>query len=468
MTAHLAVLRDQPADPIAHAQARPTIGMQQFMLHNLDATMAFPVFLEQNNGRIQRFLMMKAMIANVLTNQAQRALQDVWLLIPGNPRISKNANTGEVYYGDQSEGMIFAHLRNLVQGKPLFNSMTAMVTMRSFHCVPNRKYGAEQGYFLKNNMPELGKQHITLCGGKRKINDAEVLVEPMMPNTEEFSTFLREGLEQTKKFFGSLMASGKGEPNIIFQVLPGTIQMGNVPFYRSALGDALMANANNGIRRFSTVSNWNGAVKINTTANKSITGNGQELIHGIRETGGKYSFDRIGSIYDRRLNILEARVSMIDPVTIRYLEGAQQHDQEGEEEGVNTNIPVTNRRSRAKVLEEVAKEVGFIQYLNAELKVYPNGKNADSMAISVEVALNEHSTYTGIKDTSKLGSLAQSVSEDEMVEAVLADYDPDQIEAILAGTVSLTKVEDAPAAPAPAVPTHAGDISTELSDDLPF
>lgn len=468
MTAHLAVLRDNPADPIASSQARPTIGTQQFMLHNLDATMAFPVFLEQNNGRIQRFLMMKAMVANVQTNQAQRALQDVWLLIPGNPRISKNANTGEIYYGDQSEGMVFAHLRSLVQGKPLFNSMTAMVTMRSFHCVPNRAYGSEQGYFLKHNMPELGKQHITLCGGKRNIDGAEVLVEPAMPNTEAFSKFLTEGLEQTKKFFGALMASGKAEANIIFQVLPGTIQMGNVPFYRSALGDALMASSNSGIRRFSTVSNWNGAAKINTNASKSITGNGQELVHGIRETGGKYSFDRIITLYDRRLNTLEGRMSLIDPVTIRYLEGAQQHDQEGEEQGVDTNIPVNNRKSRAKVLEEVAKEMGFIQYLNAELRVYPNGKNANSMAISVELALHDHSTYTGVKDTSKLGSLVQTSNDDDALESAMADFDPGQIEAMLNGTVSITKVEDAPAAEAPAEPAHAGGVGTGMDDDLPF
>ena len=55
----LALLRDHSADPILHAQARPVVGTQQFILPNKDNTVAFPIFLQRNNGRIQRFIMMK-------------------------------------------------------------------------------------------------------------------------------------------------------------------------------------------------------------------------------------------------------------------------------------------------------------------------------------------------------------------------------------------------------------------------
>lgn len=469
--ATLAVLRDQSADPIAHAQARPVIGTQQFMLHNLENTVAFPVFLERNNGRIQRFIMMKAMIANTGTNQPQRALQDVWLLIPGNPRVSKNPNTGEIYYGDQSEGMIFTHLRQLVGGKGLFNSMTAMVTMRNMPITPNRKYGAAPNHFIQKNMVELGKQHISLCGGKRKVGDVEEVVEPMLPTSEEFGKFLQDGLAQTEKFFESLRQQKIFEPNLVFEVLPGTISMGVMPFYKSAMGDQLMGIANSGIRRFNAISNWNGATKINTIAQKAETGNGQQLVLGVRETGGRYSFDRLCTIYDRRLNQCEGRISLIDPVTIKYLEGSQQHDAEGEEQGVDTNIPVNNRKSRAKTLEEVAKDVGFIQFLNAELKVYANGKTPESMAVTFELALHENSTYIGIKDTSKLGNVAQvGTTDSEEAQILMDSFNEADLESILNATTGLTVVETeaATATTDTEQPAHAGGVGTELSDELPF
>lgn len=459
----LAILRDHSADPILHAQARPVIGTQQFILPNKDNTVAFPVFLQRNNGRIQRFIMMRAFVNNPMTNAAQRSLQDVWLLIPGNPRISVGQN-GETYFGDQSEGMIYAHLRATATGKSGFNSMTAMCTIRNMPIVPNKKYGASN---FMTSMVELATQHASLCGGKSKDKDTGVIsnVEPLMPNTEAFDAFMQAGLVQTEKFLGALIQNKMYEPNLVFEVLPSTIQMGNVPFYRSELGEAMLSGPHTGIRRFSTVSSWNGAVKINTGVNRSVTGNGQELQHGIRETGGRYMFDRIGTIYDRRLNQVEARVSMIDPVTIRYLEGAQQHDAAGEDEGIETNISTNNRKSRAKVLEEVAKELGYIQFLNAELKVYPNGSNPDSMAITVEMHLVDHSSYAGIRDTSKLGNVASAASESDMVAAMMNDDFTGDFEAIMSATTSLTKIEEGTEAPAPAAPAPVG---TDMDDELPF
>lgn len=468
----LAILRDHFADPILHAQARPVVGTQQFLLPSKDHTICVPVFLKRNNGKIQRFLMMRAFIANTLTNQAQRMLQDVWLLIPGNPRISYGTN-GETYYGDQSEGMVVAHLRAMLDGKgSAFNSLTAMVTIRNMPIVPNRAYGFENGVskWATEALPALAKQHAALCGGKQRDRETGIITEikPFLPNTEDFDSFMRKGLEDTEKFFRSLIQDKQFEPNIVFEVLPNTVQLGNVPFYRSELGEALLANPHSGVRRFSTVSSWNGAIKI-SQANKSITGNGQELIHGIRETGGKYSFDRIGTIYDRRLNQVDCRISMIDPVTIRYLEGDQRQDAAGEDEGIETNVPVNNRRSRAKTLEDVAKELGYIQFLNAELKVHPNGNSADSMAITAEINLVDHSTYSGIRDTSKLGGVAQAANETDMVNALMGDFIIDDVEAILSATTSIKVVEeDGTGEQAPAAPAHAGGVGTGMGEELPF
>ena len=472
-TRELAVLRDTPADPILHNQARPCSGIQQFILPNADKTMCIPLYLKRNNGRIQRFLLFKAMLPNTVTNQAQRILQDVWLLIPGNPRISVGANN-ETYFGDQSQGMINFHLQHMIEGAgPVFNMLTAMVTPRNMHVTPNKKYGIGpdgNSNWREKAWPILKTDHIMLCGGKmlNKEKTAEVDVIPLENGSEMFEAFMQNGFATTETFMRLLVQHKLAEPNTVFEVMPGTIEMGITPYYGSRSGEMMMQRPNSGIRRFHLTSNWSGVAKVDIHTVQSHTGNERMLTHGVREVNGRYAFDRIVQVYDRRNGIVDARLSLIDPVTIRYLEGSQTKDQAGEEDGIETNIPTNNRKSRAKTLEEVAQERSCINFSNVEMRVHPNGKDSDSNQIVIEFVMVDHSTYTVARDTSKLGNVAnvdESGMEADLLVGTVSEFI--DFDAILNGTNSIKRVE-AQEKPAPDITTVNNGISDDINEDLPF
>lgn len=411
----LAVLSDKPANPATNPIVRPLIGVQQFMLLNANEHMCIPLFLQRNSGAIQYFYLMKAMLPNVETNESQRILQTCWLLIPANPQVSGDSN--KLYFADRNHGHIHMHNKMIaLKGNSAFNSLIATVTLRNMPLIPNKL--AELKWKDKI-WPVLNKHHDMLCGTQE--------TEPLEKKSEEFDKFLKDGNKNSNDLLIALFKAGKLESNTVFEVLPDTISMNKTLFYGDNYTSNIIENQHNGINKPMCISSWNGVFRGNTEVTSTTNGLGQQLTHGLREIGEgnkkKYSVDMVGKVFDRMANATEGRLTCIDPVTIAYLNN-------------NTNAKDNNaatessKKSRANVLYDVFHQNEHIQVNNAEMRLHANGTDNTSAKISWELRLTDQSTYLGLKDISKLGSV-NSNADESLLDLLLSGEDiSDEIKSI--------------------------------------
>lgn len=456
---NLAVLVDNVANVATNPITRPMMGIQQFMLLNAQEHCCIPIFLQRNNGNIGYYYLMKAMVADTATNEVQRMLQVCWLLIPANPQVSMDKQ--KLYFADRNHGFVHMHNKMLAMaGKSAFNSVIAQVTMRNMPIVPNKK---AQFKWATEIWPRLNEQHDVLCG-----TDVNV---PVMRKTPEFENFMKTGNKRTHELFLALYKKGMTESNTVFEVMPDSMCFNNSMFYGDKHTDAIIDKQSNGVNKPTTVSCWNGVFRGDISITSTINGLGQTLKHGMREVGegnkAKHGVDVVGKIFDRVTNYVEGRVTCIDPVTIAYLNG----NNKGDEEDYSSS---QTKKSRAETLFSTFESNEHIQINNAELKLHANGKDADSMKVSWELRINDNSTYQGLRDVSKLGTV-NTASDEGLFELIMAgeelanevdniETEEEDFSAILAQTNDLQKKEedkkDKTTAP------NQGTV--DIDDDLPF
>lgn len=409
---NLAVLMDKPANPATNPITGPMMGIQQFMLLNAQEHLCIPLFLKRNSGNIQYYYLMKAMLPNMETNESQRMLQHCWLLIPANPQVS--GENQKFYFGDRNHGMIHMHNKMLaLGGNSAYNSLIAKVTLRNMPIVPNKA----QLKWTDKIWPMLNEQHNLLCGTADS--------EPLMRKSDAFTKFMNDGNAKTHALFMALLKDKKIEANTVFEVMPDSIILGKTMFYGDNHTASILENQHNGINKPMCISSWNGVFRGDLNIATTTNGLGLKLEHGIRKIGEgtkqKYGVDIVGKVFDRLSNTTEGRLTCIDPVTIAYLNSGNAKDEDASEEVLNA-IATTNRKSRAHVLHGAFEQNEHIQINDAELKLHANGDNPDSMKISWELRITDTSTYKGLRDISKLGSINAS-ADDSFLDLLMSGND---------------------------------------------
>lgn len=449
----LATFRNKPVDTRIHAVTRETIGVLTIALCAPEKHVSLPMFLKTQNGNINRYMLFKALIINTETNRANRLLTSAWFIMSANPKMSIGKD-GKVYIDNQNQGYFYTHEKYIRANKSLWNMANVKVTPINMGLVPKANFCSTKekwdNLFDTRNEPE----HRFLMLNEYNSSNEET--------NKKFQAFMENGFAITEKSLAAL-ANAKGvEPNVVFYIEDNTLQPFNGLYYGNANADKLFEANASGITGPATNNSFTGIIKIDTSVNTLTTGNDINLQLGIRQVGenrqAKYGFDRLGTTYDKLNNAVHARLTSIDVMPITYLENAAKDGK------VN---------SRALNLEEaVTTQTPYMEFVDCQLKVHSNAGDANSLAISLEYVLTPKSSYYGIRDTSKLSSVAIANELDDIDDILNMDISlsDEEIDALVNSEATLKTSEDKVNKKREQKEPEADEdlVNSVLDDDLPF
>lgn len=467
----MAKLTYNPADPLIHPINRPTKATISVALLSAKEHVSVPVFLQSGNN-IHRYMLMKAMVINPDTNKAQRHLQHIWLLMNAETKPTVGQN-GVFYVGNQNIGMLQDFEASMVgengeMKTPKYNFAIVSGSMIPFSATPNKLFGNE--WFTKIREPFCDKQNKALIG-----EETDGVFQRLMPGTEPYQKFMEKGCADTDRMFRAMLARGQVEKNMVFYVDDNGFNPVAAPYYNSGGAHSLYNAEKTGVRYPVFVNSASGVIAIDASINTTSTGNQSIVLqHGLRvlqenRANAKYSFDRVGTTYDRRKQAVPARLSAIDPVTISYLNGNRATVEDDEEA---SDVIINGRSSRAQRLEEIVqKETRYINFSDCRMRIHSAADSEHSMKIALEYAMVPSSSYSTLNDSSRMNQVA--VVNDLDFSSLFnegAAISDEKVEELMAAMNEPVKSHQEPTKPQdekekePAFPGNGG----EFGDELPF
>ncbi len=466
----MARLTYSPADPLIHPINRPTKATIAVALYGASEHVSVPIFMQSGNN-VHRYMLIKVQMVNEATNKIQRHLQPMWLLMNAEtkPSVGKNDT---FYVGNQNIGMLQDFEGSMVDENgemktPKYNFAIVTGNMIPFNAAPNKLFGKE--WFTKIRPNFCNAQNEKLIGIEK-----DGIMQRLMPNTPEYDAFMQAGCVVTEKMFRGMLTSGMIEKNHVFYVDDDRFSPITAPYYNAASASALYDAAKTGVRHPVFVNSASGVICIDTSINHTTTGNNKTVLdHGLRtlfpgQSNAKYMFDRVGTTYDRRKQVVPARLSAIDPLTISYLNGSKATSEDDEEA---TDVTINGRSSRAARLEDIVqKETRFIHFSDCNLRIHSAADSDVSMKIAIEYVMTPASTYSTLNDASRMNQVAV-VSEVDF-NSLFTDDTGVSDEKVAQLLAEMDKAETKKKAPEPEKEKKPADTVTSTGDefgsDLPF
>lgn len=425
----LARFNINPARPAVEPIRYKTGGTMEVMLMNKAEHISVPLYLKNSSGKIRRYCLMKANYVDERTKATSRSLIPIWLLMSADPKCS---GANERYIGNSNAGRLRELEENIIANAenpekfPLrYNAAKVTGGFVPMDIVPNNAFGRDATGKIQwitniyNIVTKLSNENLL---GKRVgtgINDFTFLD----PESKEYQSFIEKQHDTTEKILRNLVKKGMAEHNNVFYVEDNEFIPCTGTFHNMAYGQALLSKPEYRIATFGSGGLFSGLIRIHKDTNQDVTADGQKLEFGLRVIGAqrnaeRYKFERTGSTFDSFGQVVNARLSLTDALTIRYLQeranakALQQVAPDAEKVVDDENTSTDNAvlpGSRAARLEFIAQTRScHLQFKNAGVRIYSNAKrDTQSMQINIEYVLDEGSEYYIVEDKSRMANVAQ-------------------------------------------------------------
>ena len=395
-------------EPIQHL----TLGTMTVALLKQEHHVSLPLYLKNSKGRIGRYVLVKVAVPDELTKRDSRKAINMWLLMSCEAKLSGANNE---YVGNNNAG----RLRELEEyigetGKARYNAAIVTGSWVPMQTVPTEAYVGE-GRWVPTVYNVLTKPANEMLLGKR-IGPEPDDITWAAPNTPEYTKFMNEQHEKSEALLRIMLAKGLTERNYVFYCENNGFIPTNITFNTSANGVRMLTNKEYRVKQFCDTGLFSGTIRIHKDVTSEVTKNGTELEFGLRIIGeqrnaGRYRYEGTGSTFDRFGQVIRARLSCTDSLTIDYLEkraAAANKTPQTASDVAKEEISVLpgSRASRlAQVIEERSE---FIQFKNATLRIHHNrvDDKDKSMAINIEYVLDDSSEYFAVENKSKMNQLA--------------------------------------------------------------